>query len=136
MPTANRFFRSMIFVLPVLLVLVISGCSLNFEKAGQKLDQFLEKHVDKEKLEKKAEELKETGKKKYDELVRDLAAFDMQKIDEWVEKNHLNQYGDKIDTVYEKGSPLLDAAGQIKNKYEYILENHPELIEELKLKVK
>ncbi len=57
-----------------------------------------------------------------------------EKIDEWVLENGLNQYGDVGDTMYAGGTPLFDeATGGAKDKYEYILQNHPELVEELGL---
>ena len=132
----RELLRSFLMISLVLLVgITIAGCSLSFEKAGKKVDTVIEERVDTEKIEKKVEEVKEKGKSKFDELVRDLEDFEMEKIDDWVEKNNLNEYGDKIDTIYEKGSPLIEEAGKIRDKYEYIIENNPDLIDELKLKV-
>ena len=135
MLTKNMWQKCTIFVLLFLLVGVVSGCSLSFEKWGKKADEVIEENVDKEKIEKKVEKAKEYGLNKFDELVKDMEAFDMQKIDQWVEDNNLNEYGDEIDKIYKKGSPLIEAPGKVKGKYEYILEQHPDLIDELKLKI-
>jgi len=129
----SEFKRIFALLLLVLLVVVVSGCSFSFEKAGQRVDETIDKGVDREEIEKKVEEVKTTSKTKFDELVKDLEAFDMKKIDQWTESNNLNEYGDAIDTIYEKGSPLVEEAGKMKDKYEYILENHPNLVDELKL---
>lgn len=51
-----------------------------------------------------------------------------QHIDRWIQKNNLNEFGDSKDTVYAGGNPLFDMfTGQMKDRYEYILEKHPEL---------
>ncbi len=51
-----------------------------------------------------------------------------QKIEAWIEREGRNQYGDPPDTVYAGGNPLFDErTGQMKDKYEYILERHPQL---------
>lgn len=67
-------------------------------------------------------------------IIDELTDISKQKIDDWIEANGLNQYGDVLDTMYAGGSPLFDeATGESKDKYEYILTNHPELVEELNL---
>lgn len=49
------------------------------------------------------------------------------RIDQWILKNNLNQYGDTKDTVYLGGTPLFnESTGSYKNLYEYIFERHPE----------
>jgi hypothetical protein len=51
-----------------------------------------------------------------------------QRIDRWIAQHGLNLYGDPPDTMYTGGSPLFDErTGIFKNRYEYILERHPEL---------
>lgn len=51
-----------------------------------------------------------------------------KKIDEWIKKSGRNEYGDPADTVYAGGNPLFDERSpQMKDRYEYILEKHPEL---------
>jgi hypothetical protein len=51
-----------------------------------------------------------------------------QRIDRWIKENGRNSYGDPPDTVYAGGNPLFDErTGRTKDRYEYILEKHPEL---------
>ena len=51
-----------------------------------------------------------------------------QRIDKWITDNKLNPYGDPRDTVYIGGTPLFnEATGKSKDRYEYILDRHPEL---------
>jgi hypothetical protein len=51
-----------------------------------------------------------------------------QRVDEWIKKNGRNQYGDPADTMYAGGNPLFDERSpKLKDRYEYILEKHPEL---------
>lgn len=53
---------------------------------------------------------------------------DKKRIDDWIKKNGLNPYGDPPDTVYAGGNPLFDERRPgLKDRYEYILEKHPEL---------
>ena len=50
-----------------------------------------------------------------------------EKIDAWIKANNLNEYGDPIDTAYAGGTPLFDeATGKSIDKYEYIINKHPD----------
>jgi hypothetical protein len=50
------------------------------------------------------------------------------RIDRWIKEKGRNSYGDPSDTVYAGGTPLFnEMTGQQKDRYEYILERHPEL---------
>ncbi len=51
-----------------------------------------------------------------------------RRIDEWIKSKGHNQYGDSPDTHYAGGNPLFDEMSpKLKDRYEYILERHPEL---------
>ena len=51
-----------------------------------------------------------------------------RRIDEWIRGNGLNPYGDPQGTMYSGGTPLFDeSTGITKDRYQYILEQHPEL---------
>ena len=51
-----------------------------------------------------------------------------QRIDRWIKDNNRNNYGDSKDTMYAGGTPLFDErTGKTKDRYDYILEKHPEL---------
>lgn len=51
-----------------------------------------------------------------------------RRIDDWIKDENLNPYGDPRDTVYMGGTPLFnEMTGQTKDRYQYILDKHPEL---------
>ena len=53
-----------------------------------------------------------------------------RKIDAWVGDQGRNEFGDEKGTFYMGGTPLFDEkTGQQKDRYEYILERHPELLD-------
>jgi len=60
-----------------------------------------------------------------------MSAIDSEtraRIDRWIKEKHRNQYGDPPDTMYAGGTPLFDErTGRSRDRYEYILEKHPEL---------
>ena len=60
-----------------------------------------------------------------------MAAIDSAtraRIDRWIKEKGRNTYGDPPDTMYAGGTPLFDErTGTKKDRYEYILEKHPEL---------
>lgn len=65
-----------------------------------------------------------------------LSSDDKQKIDQWVVKKDRNTYGDGKYTFYAGGSPLYnDTTGLEIDRYEYILINNLELVEDLELSV-
>ena len=50
------------------------------------------------------------------------------RIDRWIKEKRRNPYGDPPDTMYAGGTPLFDErTGRVKDKYDYILDKHPEL---------
>lgn len=52
---------------------------------------------------------------------------DKSKIQNWILKNNLNQYGDPKNTLYAGGSPLFNEnTGQNIDLYSYILQKHPD----------
>ncbi len=51
-----------------------------------------------------------------------------QRIDKWITDKKRNPYGDSPSTMYAGGTPLFDErTGRTRDKYDYILEKHPEL---------
>jgi hypothetical protein len=51
-----------------------------------------------------------------------------RRIDRWIAETGRNPYGDPKGTAYAGGTPLFDErSGARKDRYEYILEKHPEL---------
>ena len=121
---------SQLFALLVF-VLILSGCDLKDvggklkkldDKVGQKLDQLQE--------EQQAEVINFFDKKSIP-AAKDLAGEQKEKIDKWLEENNLNRYGDPGDTMYTGGTPLFnEATGKSLDRYDYILKNHPDLLDE------
>ena len=51
-----------------------------------------------------------------------------ERIDRRIREGNRNEFGDSKDTVYAGGTPLFDMrTGQMKDRYDYILDKHPEL---------
>lgn len=62
------------------------------------------------------------------EVVSRVDVETQERIDRWIAENDLNEYGDPKGTMYMGGSPLFDeSTGQSRERYEYVLEKHPEL---------
>jgi len=56
-----------------------------------------------------------------------ISQIEKQKIDEWIIKNDLNQYGDSKNIAYAGGTPLFnEVTGKGMDKYDYILQKYPD----------
>ena len=56
-----------------------------------------------------------------------ISEAEKQEIQEWIEENDLNKYGDPKNTFYTGGTPLFnEGTGETIDLYEYILEKHPD----------
>jgi hypothetical protein len=52
-------------------------------------------------------------------------------IERYLEDNKLNRYGDAVGTMYAGGSPLFcEVTGQVIDRYEYIIRNHPYVLDD------
>ena len=132
-----RKFSLIIFLL--LAPVALAGC-FNLAKYDQTVIEKNQELSDtaKEKVEQGIEvgkeKLKEYTKAQLEKISSGLTESAKQAIDEWLSEKGLNKYGDPQGTMYAGGTPLFDeASGKTKDKYEYILEKHPELIKELGL---
>jgi len=57
----------------------------------------------------------------------EISLEEKQLIEAWIKENDFNQYGDLKETVYIGGTPLFnEATGERIDKYEYILQRHPD----------
>ena len=136
----------------LVLIFVLTTLSLTGCFSIKKLDQqVLEKNQElSDKIQQsqgdiildKQTELKEKTKATAGEMAEKTITFIAKsltdsvksEIDQWLDKNGLNKYGVPVDTMYTGGTPLFDeTTGEAKDKYEYILEKNPELVEELNL---
>ncbi|MDP2586421.1 MAG: hypothetical protein Q8P32_01480 [Candidatus Komeilibacteria bacterium] len=69
-----------------------------------------------------------------DQFVAKLTDTGKAKIDQWLAKKDLNQYGDQKETAYTGGTPLFnEATGQTIERYAYLLKKFPDLISQLNL---
>lgn len=56
-----------------------------------------------------------------------LSSEESRKIENWIIKNGLNQFGDPVGTVYAGGTPLIDEkTGRTLDRMDYILTKHPD----------
>ncbi|MDD5071850.1 MAG: hypothetical protein PHQ42_03900 [Patescibacteria group bacterium] len=121
------------FAALLVFVLILSGCApadlgdklKEFdEKVGQKLDRLQEEQQE------DLSNIFDKGKKPPE--AKDLTREQKEGIDGWLEKNNLNRYGDSTDMMYAGGTPLFnEATGESIDRYDYILKNHPNLLDEL-----
>lgn len=69
----------------------------------------------------------EEQSKNQEGLNLDLPEAEKVQIEDWLEKNGYNQYGDKPDTIYMGGTPLFDdSKGEYIKLYDYLLKKYPE----------
>lgn len=56
-----------------------------------------------------------------------ISEIEKQQIQQWIEENDLNKYGDPKNTLYPGGTPLFnEGTGETIDLYDYILSNHPD----------
>jgi hypothetical protein len=110
------------YLLVFALIFIFSGCTrLQYldERAGE---IFFNASSSVEMNENKTEKITA------DELSRE----DKDQIDAWLAENDLNRYGDKLNTFYTGGTPLFDeVTGESKERFEYILEKIPDIMEKI-----
>lgn len=64
------------------------------------------------------------------EFAKDMSKEQKDKIEAWLKKEGKNRYGDPEGTYYNGGTPLFnETTGETKERFEYILKNHKELID-------
>jgi len=112
------------FIFLIIFIFLISGCQSKLEWLDEKIGEELDKLQEEQRDAKDGEESRE----KQEKQAKDLNQEEKEKIDKWLEKNNLNRYGDPKDTMYTGGTPLFnEAAGESIDRYDYILNNHPEI---------
>ncbi|MFH1822527.1 MAG: hypothetical protein ABH830_02390 [Patescibacteria group bacterium] len=123
----------------VVLFFVLTGCqgsiSDNLELIDKKIGDQLNKIEDCQEddgvcgLPDLSEENNDQNNKN---ISADLTDELKEKIEKWIIENNLNRYADSIDTVYIGGTPLFnEATGASLDRFDYILNNHPDLLDEL-----
>jgi len=102
-------------------ILLLTGCD-----RLKAIDSEIGKLLNKETLEDVAEPIVNNSE---NTKPSELAKSQKEKIDLWLKANNYNRYGDVLDTYYAGGSPLVDEVkNQIKERYEYIMEKHPDIL--------
>jgi hypothetical protein len=140
-------FTPKAYLLPAIcLLFLLSGC--NVEQAGEKLkwvDQKIGEGLDKVKQEQQQSSEKEEnnkskeneGNKKESEKEsvssEDLTEEQKEKIDDWLEENGYNRYGDTAGAIYPGGTPLYnEETGESVNRYDHILKKFPDILKRMK----
>jgi len=78
--------------------------------------------------------LNQASEKWVDDFVTNLTTDGKVKIDTWLKEKKYNQYGDQLKTMYTGGTPLFnEATGQTIDRYVYLLQKFPNLIQDLNL---
>jgi len=70
--------------------------------------------------------------KRYPDTREDLSQGERSRIEEWLQDNGFNRYGDPQDTVYASGTPLFDEqTGRTLERFQYILDQHPDILDKI-----
>ena len=115
-------------------IFALSGCGVKVDLEN-KLEESFKKSQD-GAINVWEKNIAEEEKKKTEEYIKNGISEEAKgKIDNWIEKKDLNKYGDPKNLMYAGGTPLFnEMTGEVIDRYEYILRNHPELTDELGLK--
>jgi hypothetical protein len=122
MPYANQQRGKLIFIL--LFCFLLCACSIENidKKIGEELNKFEGEY--------KNDEASTTNQNLIAGSKEVVTNNLKQKIDKWIAENNLNRYGDNIGAAYAGGTPLFnESTGENIDRYEYILKNHPELLD-------
>jgi hypothetical protein len=108
-------------------VLFISGCE-SLKSIDQQIGRFINGEILGEKISDEIDVISVEASSSPSILSKEQK----EKIDKWLELNGFNRYGDLLNTFYSSGTPLFDAAsGLTKERYEYILEKHPDVLSKI-----
>jgi len=125
------------------LLFLLSGCSP--EGAGEAVKNKLKTFNDRlgeefNGFDKEAEnstlgflkESQDEKKEKEKTAPAELTREQKEKIDEWLEDNGLNKYGDTKGVYYPDGTPLINQeTGEKMERYEYILQRYPDILNKI-----
>ncbi|MFH0854826.1 MAG: hypothetical protein V1891_05065 [bacterium] len=129
-----NYKKSIFFIAIFFAVFLFSGCGAKIDLEN-KIENSFKKSQD-DAINVWENNIAEQQKRKAEEYLKIGISEDAKiKIDEWVTKKDLNKYGDPKNLMYVGGTPLFnEITGEIIDRHEYILKNHPELVSELGLK--
>lgn len=113
-------------------VFLLSGCSLKEidKKLGDAINEFNENKGD-ELVNVMDKENKSEAKFNPEPINSgELDSNKKEIINKWLEDNGFNRYGDKLNTMYDGGTPLFnEVTGESIDRFDYILEKRPEILE-------
>jgi hypothetical protein len=120
----------------MLICFFVSGCEYDISSKLEWLDQKIGQELTRVEDESYfgTTTRKGFGQKNAENINPDNLTEDQEKaIDKYLEEKDWNRYGDPKGTHYAGGTPLFDEqTGESISRYDYILENHPEIINILK----
>jgi hypothetical protein len=128
--------RKIFFFVFCLLLFVLTGCQSVVVSGGLKiLDENLGKALNNLNQNQASSTPNLLGQKKSPPKLTsaNLSESDKQAIDKWLEEKGLNRYGDAKNAIYTGGTPLFnEATGQAVERYDYILNKFPYVLEQIK----
>ncbi len=128
------------FVVLLFVIIFLSGCSFKdtLKNIDNQIGEFFNDFEDvkdetvldfsEEVNEEDKEEVKEQLKENLSEL-SNLSKEQKLKIDEWLKSKNLDSYGDDIKGLYQEATPLFDKERGSIDRYEYLLNKFPEIME-------
>lgn len=127
--------RSILIIVLLFCLFVFSGCNTEEIKKQtlDKLESLDQKVEDKwGSSDNKGSATSSPEQKEENVQASDLTPEQKKKIDEWLEENNLNRYGDSREAIYPDGSPLYNEdTGQEMTRFEYILDRYPDILERI-----
>lgn len=130
MPSKIRFF---VFCF---LLTILSGCQqVGLDKALKSLDENIGRAFNNFEGSQQSSVFELFGKKETATTTASVSLTAAQKksIDEWLFKKGLNKYGDASNAIYTGGTPLFnEKTGQAVERYDYILNKFPNILNEIK----
>lgn len=113
--------------------LLLSGCALS-EKVKW-LDNEAGKLFNDVKSGENVQLIATSSQKWLDQVkakVGSLTKEQKENVDKFLADNNLNRYGDAASTTYASGTPLFnEITGESVDRFEYILKNHPDILNKL-----
>lgn len=128
----NLINSNRIIFLLLLAPLVLSGCqfSVDLKSLDEKLGEVLEALQNGEARNTASSTEESLDYENIDP--KNLTKEQKEKIDGWLEGNGFNRYGDEEGIYYTGGTPLFDeSTGESIERFEYIFEKHPDILEKL-----
>ncbi len=133
-------------LLLLVFLLLLGGCTTgeagqNFKEFDKKAGEVLKKIKDIDlktasstySNESQDQDQSRQGESEEIKTSKDLTEQQKKDIDNWLQENDYNRYGDARNAIYSGGTPLFDEeAGEAMGRYEYILKKFPNILQRIK----